>query len=137
MYLLLLIIPFLSFITIILCSRYIGHKGAVITSLSLLLFGLLLSTIIFYEVAVMHNNVYLFLGYWISIGRFEVLWSFSFDFLSITMLTTVYIISFLVHYYSSEYMAGDPHLPRFMAYLSFLLFLWQFLQPQEISFRCF
>lgn len=122
MYLLLLLTPLLSFIILILCSRYIGHKGAVITSLSLLFFALLLSTIAFYEVAAMHNNVYVSLGHWILIGRFEVLWSFSFDFLSIAMLATVYIISFLVHYYSSEYMAGDPHLPRFMAYLSFFTF---------------
>lgn len=122
MYLLLLVTPLFSFIILILCSRYIGHKGAVVTSLSLLLFALLLSTITFYEVVVMHNNVYASLGYWFLIGRFEVLWSFSFDFLSVAMLTTVYIISFLVHYYSSEYMAGDPHLPRFMAYLSFFTF---------------
>lgn len=127
MYLLVLLAPLFSFIILILCSRYIGHKGAVIVSLSLLFFALLLSTLTFYEVAVMHNNVYISLGYWILIGRFEVLWSFSFDFLSIAMLTTVYIISFLVHYYSSEYMAGDPHLPRFMAYLSFFTFFMAIL----------
>ena len=122
MYLLLLITPFFSFIILILCSRYIGHRGAVFTSLSLLLFALLLSIVTFYEVAFMHNNVYISLGYWVLMARFEVLWSFSFDFLSIAMLATVYIISFFVHYYSSEYMAGDPHLPRFMAYLSFFTF---------------
>ena len=122
MYLLLLITPLFSFIILILCSRYIGHRGAVITSLSLLFLGLLLSTITFYEVAFMHNSVYICLGHWISINLFEVLWSFNFDFLSTSMLTTVYIISFLVHYYSSEYMKDDPHLPRFIAYLSFFTF---------------
>ena len=127
MYLLLLITPLFSFIILILFSRYIGHKGAAVTSISLLFFALLLSTVAFYEVITLHNNVYISLGYWILIGRFEVLWSFNFDFLSIAMLTTVYIISFLVHYYSSEYMAGDPHFPRFMAYLSFFTFFMAIL----------
>ena len=34
------------------------------------------------------------------------------------MLLVVCIISFLVHLYSTEYMKGDPHLSRFMSYLS-------------------
>jgi len=34
------------------------------------------------------------------------------------MLVVVTSISRLVHLYSTEYMGGDPHLPRFMAYLS-------------------
>ena len=38
------------------------------------------------------------------------------------MLLTVYLISTLVHVYSVEYMAGDPHLSRFMGYLSFFTF---------------
>lgn len=122
MYLLLILNPLISFVILILFSRYIGHKGAVTTSLSLLLFALLLSIVTFYEVVIMHNSVYISLGYWVLIGYFEVLWSFNFDFLSSAMLITVYTISFLVHYYSSEYMEGDPHLPRFMAYLSFFTF---------------
>lgn len=38
------------------------------------------------------------------------------------MLLTVYLVSMLVHIYSVEYMAGDPHFPRFMGYLSFFTF---------------
>ena len=39
------------------------------------------------------------------------------------MLMVVTFISTLVHLYSTEYMEYDPHLPRFMSYLSCLPFL--------------
>ncbi|RZJ55648.1 MAG: hypothetical protein EOO44_02510 [Flavobacterium sp.] len=38
------------------------------------------------------------------------------------MLIVVTSISSLVHLYSTEYMGEDPHLARFMAYLSFFTF---------------
>ena len=38
------------------------------------------------------------------------------------MLFVVTFISTLVHLYSTEYMAEDPHLPRFMSYLSLFTF---------------
>jgi NADH:ubiquinone oxidoreductase subunit 5 (subunit L)/multisubunit Na+/H+ antiporter MnhA subunit len=38
------------------------------------------------------------------------------------MLVVVTSISMFVHIYSTEYMAADPHLQRFMAYLSFFTF---------------
>jgi NADH:ubiquinone oxidoreductase subunit 5 (subunit L)/multisubunit Na+/H+ antiporter MnhA subunit len=39
-----------------------------------------------------------------------------------TMLLVVNIVSALVHLYSIDYMAHDPHLPRFMSYLSLFTF---------------
>jgi NADH:ubiquinone oxidoreductase subunit 5 (subunit L)/multisubunit Na+/H+ antiporter MnhA subunit len=38
------------------------------------------------------------------------------------MLVVVTSISTFVHLYSSAYMKGDPHLPRFMSYLSLFTF---------------
>ena len=38
------------------------------------------------------------------------------------MLLVVTIISSLVHLYSLDYMITDPHLPRFMSYLSLFTF---------------
>ena len=38
------------------------------------------------------------------------------------MLFVVTFISTLVHLYSVEYMSEDPHLPRFMSYLSLFTF---------------
>lgn len=45
-----------------------------------------------------------------------------FDSLTATMLIVVTFISSLVHLYSSGYMSEDPHLPRFMSYLSLFTF---------------
>jgi NADH:ubiquinone oxidoreductase subunit 5 (subunit L)/multisubunit Na+/H+ antiporter MnhA subunit len=38
------------------------------------------------------------------------------------MLLVVNIVSVLVHLYSADYMKKDPHIPRFMAYLSLFTF---------------
>lgn len=49
---------------------------------------------------------------------------FQFDGLTAIMLVVVMSISSLVHIFSTEYMGEDPHLPRFMSYLSlFTLFM--------------
>ena len=45
-----------------------------------------------------------------------------FDSLTVSMCVVVTFISFLVHLYSTEYMSHDPHLPRFMSYLSLFTF---------------
>lgn len=38
------------------------------------------------------------------------------------MLIVVLTVSTLVHLYATEYMKEDPHLPRFMSYLSLFTF---------------
>ena len=38
------------------------------------------------------------------------------------MIVVVTTISALVHIYSTGYMSSDPHLPRFMSYLSLFTF---------------
>jgi NADH:ubiquinone oxidoreductase subunit 5 (subunit L)/multisubunit Na+/H+ antiporter MnhA subunit len=48
----------------------------------------------------------------------DINWSFLFDPISSIMLLVVCGVSSLVHFYSIEYMRGDPHQGRFMSYLS-------------------
>jgi len=45
-----------------------------------------------------------------------------FDSVTASMLILVTTVSALVHLYSTGYMSGDPHLPRFMSYLSLFTF---------------
>ena len=45
-----------------------------------------------------------------------------FDSLTVFMCVIVTFISCLVHVYSTEYMDHDPHLSRFMSYLSLFTF---------------
>lgn len=47
----------------------------------------------------------------------------QFDSLTAIMLIVITSVSALVHIYSTGYMAGDPHVPRFMSYLSLFTFL--------------
>lgn len=49
-------------------------------------------------------------------------WDFQFDSVTAIMLIVVNYISCLVHIYSTEYMDTDPHLPRFLSYLSLFTF---------------
>ena len=44
-------------------------------------------------------------------------WGFLFDPVTVTMCCVVTFVSSIVHLYSTEYMAYDPHLPRLMSYL--------------------
>ena len=45
-----------------------------------------------------------------------------FDSITAVMCVVVTSVSSLVHMYSTGYMAGDPHLCRFMSYLSLFTF---------------
>src|SRR5690606_25298172 len=59
---------------------------------------------------------------WVNSELFNVSFGFLFDSLTVVMLVVVCSISTLVHLYSLEYMSHDPHLPRFMSYLSLFTF---------------
>jgi len=62
------------------------------------------------------------MGSWIPTESLNIQWCFYFDSLTSIMLIVVTFISSLVHLYSTEYMEHDPHLPRFMSYLSLFTF---------------
>lgn len=47
------------------------------------------------------------------------------------MLIVVAAVSSFVHIFSTAYMAGDPHLPRFMSYLSLFTFFMLLLVSSD------
>jgi NADH-quinone oxidoreductase subunit L len=59
---------------------------------------------------------------WISSGNLEVSWSLKLDPLTAVMMLVVTVVSAMVHVYSVGYMAHDPCIPRFMAYLNLFTF---------------
>jgi NADH-quinone oxidoreductase subunit L len=59
---------------------------------------------------------------WIQSGTFETDWTIRVDPLSAIMMFVVSTVSTLIHVYSIGYMSHDPHVPRFMAYLSLFTF---------------
>lgn len=120
-----LLIVFLSIIGSCLAGlfgRYLGSRGSAIVTCSCLFFSFLISLMIFYEVSLMGSFVYIQMSTWINSDLLNVDWGFMFDSLTASMCVVVTFISFLVHLYSTEYMSHDPHLPRFMSYLSLFTF---------------
>ena len=76
----------------------------------------------FYDVALEGNTHRVQLLDWISSGKFEVVWGLQFDALTAVMVFVVTTVSAVVHIYSIGYMSDDPHIPRFMSYLSLFTF---------------
>lgn len=122
MYILLVFLSLIGFCITGLFGRLIGPKGASIVTTGCLIFSFLLSLFAFYEVGLMGSPVYLKLATWVSSEVLLINWGFLFDSLTVVMCIVVTSISSLVHLYSIEYMSHDPHLPRFMSYLSLFTF---------------
>lgn len=55
---------------------------------------------------------------WFAVGSFSVDLALRLDQLSLVWLCTITGIGFLIHLYSSEYMAGDDNYSRYFAYLN-------------------
>ena len=124
-FLMYLVLVFLSFIGACLAGlfgRLLGSWGAATISTSCLFLSLFFSLLAFYEVALCEGFVYIKLITWINSEVLSVDWGFMFDTLTVTMCVVVTFISSFVHLYSTEYMSHDPHLARFMAYLSLFTF---------------
>lgn len=121
MYLLIVFLPLISFLISILFGRFVGRKIGVL-NISLLIITALISFFIFYEVVLCHSICTIKLFTWIESNILVVSWGFLFDNLTSIMLIVVTFVSALVHIYSYGYMYEDPHLPRFMSYLSLFTF---------------
>ena len=124
MYLLVLFFPFISFSISGLFGRFLGRSGVCIFANFCILISVCISIFIFYEIALSNSICHFKLFTWFQSGILNVTWGFLFDTLSSVMLLVVLIISSLVHLYSVNYMWSDPHIIRFMSYLSlFTLFM--------------
>ncbi len=60
-----------------------------------------------------------------------------YDSVTAIMLIVVTSVSTLVHIYSTGYMAGDPHVPRFMSYLSLFTFFMLILVTADNVLQLF
>ena len=122
MYLLLILLPLIGSASAGLFGRKLGPLGASYITVNCLVFSFFISSFAFYEVSLLNCCTYIKLTSWINSEMLNVDWGFLFDSLTVVMCCVVTFISSLVHLYSTEYMAHDPHLPRFMSYLSLFTF---------------
>lgn len=67
------------------------------------------------------------LWHWMAIGALEASITLHLDALSVTMMSVITGVGFLIHLYATEYMAGDPDYRRFFAtmnlFVAFMLLL--------------
>lgn len=101
---------------------YIGRKGSVFITTFTTFLSFTFSCIILHESITFEYEYIVYLFTWINSGLFNCNWCFLFDSLTMIMLFVVTSVSTLVHLYSADYMSTDPHLERFMSFLSLFTF---------------
>ena len=137
MYLLLIFLPLVGSICAGLFGRKLGPFGASYVTVSCLCFTFFISLFVFYEVSLLNCCVYIKFSPWINSETLNVDWGFLFDSLTVVMCCVVTFVSSIVHLYSTEYMAYDPHLPRFMSYLSLFTFFMLILVTADNFIQMF
>ena len=137
MYIPLVFLSFFGFSITGLFGRHLGSKGAAIVTTSCLVLTFFLSVFAFYEVGLVGSPVYIRLATWVSSEVLLINWGFQFDSLTVVMCVVVTFVSSLVHLYSIEYMSHDPHLPRFMSYLSLFTFFMLILVTADNYIQMF
>mgnify|MGYP000952865794 CR=1 FL=1 len=137
MYLNIVFLPLTGSIVSGLFGRFLGPYGAGILTTSCVMLSLFLSFFAFYEVGFSGAPCYIKLLTWFNSEYLCADWGFQFDSLTVVMLIVVTFISSLVHLYSTEYMSHDPHLPRFMSYLSLFTFFMLILVTADNFIQLF
>lgn len=121
MYLLPLLFPLLNLFISCICGKFLGKRTLFILVINMVL-AAIFSFWIFYEVGLNKSVCYIDLGPWFHLGLLKLNWLFLFDSITVVMLVLVVFVSLLVHLYSIDYMNGDPHIIRFLGYLSLFTF---------------
>jgi NADH-ubiquinone oxidoreductase chain 5 len=122
MYLTILILPLLGSFVSGFLGRKIGVTGSHLITCTCLILSSILATIAFYEVGLNSSPVIVNLFNWIDSEYMIISWEFLFDQLTVSMFIPVLYISSLIHIFSTDYMAEDPHNQRFFSYLSLFTF---------------
>lgn len=121
MFSLILLLPLISFVSIIIFGSYIGTYGSMIVSCTNLLISFLTAILSFFFIS--HDYVFsINLWTWIDVVNLPIGFSLRYDSLTAIMFIVVTTVSSVVHLYSCVYMYSDPFLSRFMSYLSLFTF---------------
>lgn len=137
MYLLLILLTIIGSCLAGFFGKHMGSKGSAILTTSCLFISFQLSIFLLYEVILTGSPVYIKLVTWINVEVLHIDWGFIFDSLTVFMCVIVTFISFLVHVYSTEYMGHDPHVSRFMSYLSLFTFFMLILVSADNFLQMF
>src|SRR5260370_5068945 len=131
---LIVLVPMLAAAIAGLFCPLIGDRAALIVPCAALLIAAALSIFVFVRIGFGPENgklVVVQLFSWIDSGSLDINWSLRVDNLTAVMLIVVTGVSSMVHVYSVGYMAEDPSIPRFMAYLSLFTFFMLIFSPPD------
>lgn len=118
MYILLVVIPFISFIILSLMGRNIGRKGSIIINNILNMLLIIITLSIVYEVVYKGSNVSINIMDWLKIGSININYTLMYDSINIYLVFLIILIYTIVSTYSIWYMNEDSGLIRFMGYLN-------------------
>lgn len=122
MYITILLFPLLSAFFSGFFGQYMGSRGVSFFSTFCVFCSFIISCFFFFEVLLYGKTSHFVLFTWLKSGLVWVNWGFQLDSLTAIMLLVVCSVSTLVHLYSTSYISLDPHLSRFIAYLSLFTF---------------
>ena len=122
MYALAIFLPLIAAVLAGFGGRWLGDRGSQFVTCGAMLLSAAIGCLILFEVAFGSKPQTVELFPWIGSGAFEASWTLRFDQLTAVMVFVVTVVSAMVHVYSVGYMSHDPHIPRFMAYLSLFTF---------------
>ncbi|MCR9254899.1 MAG: NADH-quinone oxidoreductase subunit L [Alphaproteobacteria bacterium] len=118
-------------------GRSIGDRASQIVTCAGMAGALILSIMVFVQVALGGDAFTIRLFTWVISGDFVVDWALRFDTLTAVMLIVVNGVSTMVHVYSIGYMSHDDAKPRFMAYLSLFTFFMLMLVTADNLLQLF
>lgn len=137
MYLSIIFLPLLNSLLIQLLGFKLQINNVFKIVLTNMLLTLFFSYYSVYEVVLCESPCYLKLTDWIVASGIQISWGFQFDALTTFMFVVVNTISTCVHLYSIEYMSEDPHLKRFLSYLSLFTFFMLILVSADNLLQMF
>ena len=115
---------FYNFLCGICFGKFIGNKGFIKLSKIFIILNLLIIIINIIQFIKYEQTTQTLLFSILEIGNFNLNINLIIDSLTIFMVIVVGLISIVVHIYSINYLNGDPHIIRFISYLSlFTLFI--------------
>lgn len=136
MLLTILLLPLLGFFSGLIFGKQLG-KGVPIITTTLTSTSFFLALFLLVDVIATGNSYIVVFKEWMYTDDLFVNWGFCFDSLTCVMIVVVTFISSLVHLYSTEYMENDPHLTRFMSYLSLFTFFMLILVTADNFLQMF
>ena len=125
-YVIIILLPFFASILIPICLNFKLWSQKTVISLNIfsMFLTFILSWLILKDITENQQGLAfeVILWNWFNVGYFIADVAGFFDPLTGVMLVVICTVSFFVHLYATSYMETDPHLPRFISYLSLFTF---------------